>query len=72
MMRSRARPRVRMAWGVVVRVRGQRRSSKYLRDPANDPAAQPVIATDINLWPRFLDHVKAGSSHSLGDDLPDI
>ncbi|WP_040840302.1 DUF397 domain-containing protein [Nocardia brevicatena] len=48
------------------------RDSKYLRDPANDPAAQPIIAIDINLWPRFLDHVKAGSSHSLGDELPDI
>ncbi|WP_416566158.1 DUF397 domain-containing protein [Nocardia testacea] len=26
------------------------RDSRYLRDPANDPAAQPIVAIDINLW----------------------
>ncbi|WP_063062220.1 DUF397 domain-containing protein [Nocardia sienata] len=48
------------------------RDSKYLRDPANDPAVQPIIAIDSTLWPRFLDHVKAGSGHPLGDGLPEI
>ncbi|MET8779483.1 DUF397 domain-containing protein [Nocardia sp. NPDC004654] len=32
------------------------RDSKYLRDPANDPAVQPVIAMPASLWPIFCDH----------------
>ncbi len=31
------------------------RDSKYLRDPANDRAAQPVIAIAAEDWPAFLD-----------------
>ncbi|TLG01811.1 DUF397 domain-containing protein [Nocardia cyriacigeorgica] len=31
------------------------RDSKYLRDPANDPTQQPVIAIPSHLWTAFLD-----------------
>lgn len=31
------------------------RDSKYLRDPANDPHAQPVISVPVDLWLRVLD-----------------
>ncbi|MBF6086213.1 DUF397 domain-containing protein [Nocardia cyriacigeorgica] len=30
------------------------RDSKYLRDPANDPADQPIIAVPLAVWPEFL------------------
>ncbi|WP_216900422.1 DUF397 domain-containing protein [Nocardia alni] len=30
------------------------RDSKYLRDPANPPAAQPIIAIPAMSWPAFL------------------
>lgn len=30
------------------------RDSKYLRDPANDPADQPIIAIPVAVWPEFL------------------
>jgi hypothetical protein len=30
------------------------RDSKYLRDPANDPAAQPIIAVPADEWDSFL------------------
>lgn len=30
------------------------RDSKYLRDPANDPARQPVITVPAHDWPTFL------------------
>ncbi|MQY21583.1 DUF397 domain-containing protein [Nocardia macrotermitis] len=33
------------------------RDSKYLRDPANDPARQPVISVHINMWSQFLSNV---------------
>lgn len=47
------------------------RDSKYLKDPANDPADQPVISFDIDFWPRFLDQVIAEVNH-VADDLPKI
>ncbi|WP_067711949.1 DUF397 domain-containing protein [Nocardia yamanashiensis] len=31
------------------------RDSKYLRNPANDPARQPIIAIPSPNWPKFLD-----------------
>ncbi|QIS20893.1 DUF397 domain-containing protein [Nocardia terpenica] len=31
------------------------RDSKYLRDPANDSAAQPFISIPTDDWPAFLD-----------------
>lgn len=31
------------------------RDSKYLRDPANDPAYQPIITIPSPDWPKFLD-----------------
>ncbi|QIS18751.1 DUF397 domain-containing protein [Nocardia terpenica] len=30
------------------------RDSKYLRDPANDPATQPIIELRAADWPHFL------------------
>ncbi|WP_327142332.1 DUF397 domain-containing protein [Nocardia sp. NBC_01327] len=30
------------------------RDSKYLRDPANDPARQPVVAVPLQEWDVFL------------------
>ena len=30
------------------------RDSKYLRDPANPPAAQPIITIPAESWPTFL------------------
>ncbi|WP_067647358.1 DUF397 domain-containing protein [Nocardia harenae] len=38
------------------------RDSKYLRDPGNDPAAQPIIAITIAQWHRFLDAVTGRSA----------
>lgn len=31
------------------------RDSKYLRNPANDPARQPLISVRVGRWPDFLD-----------------
>ncbi|MEU2034940.1 DUF397 domain-containing protein [Nocardia amamiensis] len=47
------------------------RDSKYLRDPSNDPAAQPAIAIEANSWPVFLT-VAAGSVPDLVDHIPSI
>ena len=33
------------------------RDSKYLRDPANDPALEPTISTTAVEWMSFLDQV---------------
>jgi hypothetical protein len=30
------------------------RDSKYLRDPANDPSTQPIIAIPADQWDSFL------------------
>jgi len=49
----------------------QVRDSKYLRDPANDPASQPIITVPIADWPSFL---TVSSDHSAvsGTHLPAI
>src|SRR5258708_7785938 len=42
---------------VEVRFEGEQvlvRDSKYLRDAANDPAAQPIIKIPLREWPAFL------------------
>ncbi|WP_067818179.1 DUF397 domain-containing protein [Nocardia inohanensis] len=36
------------------------RDSKYLRDPANDPAAQPIISLAGPEWDAFLSAIDAG------------
>ncbi|MEV6771310.1 DUF397 domain-containing protein [Nocardia sp. NPDC051030] len=36
------------------------RDSKYLREPGNDPAAQPIIAVSVAAWDAFIAGVRAG------------
>lgn len=41
------------------------RDSKYRRDPANDPAREPIITLPAAAWPIFLDLVaRSGTSDS--------
>ncbi|WP_370012698.1 DUF397 domain-containing protein [Nocardia cyriacigeorgica] len=40
------------------------RDSKYLRDPSNDPQAQPIISITVAQWRDFLE-VVAGRSEAL-------
>ncbi|BCK59411.1 DUF397 domain-containing protein [Nocardia wallacei] len=40
------------------------RDSKYLRDPSNDPEAQPIISITVAQWSDFLEAV-AGRSEAL-------
>ncbi|MTK30255.1 DUF397 domain-containing protein [Nocardia seriolae] len=40
------------------------RDSKYLRDSANDPAAQPIIGVSGVEWDVFLAGVRAGVFYS--------
>lgn len=47
------------------------RDSKYLRDPANDPADQPVIAVRSGDWAAFLESV-TGQISELQPGLPHI
>ncbi|MGW4123012.1 DUF397 domain-containing protein [Nocardia sp. NPDC004711] len=42
------------------------RDSKYLRDPSNDPEAQPIITVSIAQWRDFLD-VVAGRSTAVSE-----
>lgn len=42
------------------------RDSKYLRDPSNDPEAQPIITISVAQWRDFLD-VVAGRSRALSE-----
>ncbi|WP_280468484.1 DUF397 domain-containing protein [Nocardia cyriacigeorgica] len=44
--------------GAVVLVR----DSKYLRDPANDPLEQPIIAIPMDTWPEFLNSAVDGAT----------
>ncbi|MGQ4619748.1 DUF397 domain-containing protein [Nocardia sp. R7R-8] len=37
------------------------RDSKYLRDPSNDPEAQPIIPVTVAQWRQFLDVVTGRS-----------
>lgn len=41
------------------------RDSKYLRDPANDPRAQPVISVPVELWSQVLDLALSTGSGSV-------
>ncbi|WP_025353445.1 DUF397 domain-containing protein [Nocardia nova] len=45
------------------------RDSKFLRDPANDPQAQPIIAVPADLWSRVLDLALSSKSGSVDDAL---
>ncbi|MGI5219310.1 DUF397 domain-containing protein [Nocardia sp. CA-290969] len=47
------------------------RDSKYLRNPENDPAAQPVISIPAGLWPTFCGHSTNRAAHDASD-LPII
>ncbi|WP_228786499.1 DUF397 domain-containing protein [Nocardia terpenica] len=47
------------------------RDSKYLRNPANDPASQPVITMSAADWSAFLGAATAGI-HITQHDLPTI
>jgi len=38
------------------------RDSKYLRDPSNDPAKQPIIAQPADSWPAFLRLAAVGTA----------
>lgn len=38
------------------------RDSKYLRDPGNEPDAQPIIAVTVAQWRHFLDTVAGRST----------
>lgn len=40
------------------------RDSKYLRDPSNDPEAQPIISISVSQWNDFLDVVAGRSTAS--------
>ena len=40
------------------------RDSKYLRDPGNDPSAQPIITINTADWPDFLANVLGRNSTS--------
>ncbi|WP_069166827.1 DUF397 domain-containing protein [Nocardia altamirensis] len=45
------------------------RDSKYLRDPANDLARQPIITIPLNRWSEFLDHA-AGYRSAVSEGVP--
>ena len=45
------------------------RDSKYLRDPANDPRAQPVISVPVELWSQVLDLALSAGSGTVGGAL---
>lgn len=45
------------------------RDSKYLRDPSNDPARQPIITIPANRWHEFLD-LTDGHTVDAAADLP--
>ncbi|MEG8179439.1 DUF397 domain-containing protein [Nocardia terpenica] len=47
------------------------RDSKYLRDPANDSAAQPFISIPARDWPAFLDAAR-GFDGTIRRGLPAI
>ncbi len=47
------------------------RDSKYLRDSANDPALQPIIAVAATDWPAFLG-IAAGRSIVRPRELPSV
>ncbi|ATL65380.1 DUF397 domain-containing protein [Nocardia terpenica] len=47
------------------------RDSKYLRDPANDPATQPIIPIPTTDWPAFLS-AATGSETKADHNLPTI
>ncbi|WP_405490871.1 DUF397 domain-containing protein [Nocardia sp. NBC_00511] len=42
------------------------RDSKFLRDPANNPAAQPLITMNVKLWPAFLSLALGGTTVAAG------
>ncbi|MGV9663744.1 DUF397 domain-containing protein [Nocardia niigatensis] len=46
------------------------RDSKYLREPANDPAEQPLIAIDSANWPSFLGSVLETGTSVASEDVP--
>ncbi|QIS08822.1 DUF397 domain-containing protein [Nocardia arthritidis] len=46
------------------------RDSKYLRDPANEPSAQPVITVPVRAWDRFLG-IATGLA-VVSDEVPTI
>lgn len=43
------------------------RDSKYLRDPANDPATAPMITIPLSSWRSFLNRVAAPEEHHVED-----
>lgn len=43
------------------------RDSKYLRDPANDPATAPMITVPLSVWQTFLNRVAALGEGDEGD-----
>jgi hypothetical protein len=48
------------------------RDSKYLRNPANDPAEQPVLSMPVGLWPTFCDRSVSSTPGSEITGLPRI
>lgn len=44
------------------------RDSKYLRAPANDPAAQPIITLTRGAWIPFLHNILDESGHDTDDE----
>ncbi|MEV6095133.1 hypothetical protein [Nocardia sp. NPDC051981] len=44
------------------------RDSKYLRAPANDPAAQPIITLTPGAWIPFLHNILDESGHDTDDE----
>jgi len=47
------------------------RDSKYLRNPNNDPALQPIMPVSALKWKEFLEKV-VGQTVSASVDLPEI
>ncbi|WP_433664669.1 DUF397 domain-containing protein [Nocardia sp. CA-128927] len=47
------------------------RDSKYLRDPSNDPAAQPMIVINADRWREFL-QAAMGAETEAPNGLPTI
>ncbi|WP_067467861.1 DUF397 domain-containing protein [Nocardia amamiensis] len=47
------------------------RDSKYLRDPSNDPAGQPIIVIEAESWPVFL-NAAAGLATDPARGIPSI
>jgi len=47
----------------------QIRDSKYLRDPANSPADQPIISVELREWAAFLDKITHGLETDDGNAL---